>query len=338
MTRLIALDQLLPPLLDAIEPLAPTASPLEHAVGLPLAADLVAPNASPAAPIALRAGLAVAALDLVGASTHSPVMLSRIPRPVKAGDALPPGCDAILDPSAVSMAGPLAEVTDAVEPGAHVRLMGHDLGAGDLIGQEGGALTGEMILAAKLAGLSHVMARVPASRIELPYGPEAAWLRRRLQALGVSEARSDTRADVVFALANDAGPRLALRPGEDAFVRRTTDGAIEILLPNRFDAMVGAWCALVLPIIARRMDLRLAIRPLELSRKVASSVGLSEIALLRGEDGKAQPLAVGDLTLAAIAAANAFAVLPASSEGLAAGEPIEAVMLDKPFEPRKRPT
>jgi hypothetical protein len=72
--------------------------------------------------------------------------------------------------------------------------------------------------------------------------------------------------------------------------------------------------------------------------KVTSSVGLSEIALLKADACTALPLAVADLTLAAIASANAFAVLPAVSEGLAAGSLIDAVLLDKPFEPGKHPT
>jgi molybdopterin molybdotransferase len=335
MMRLTALGDLLPPLLGAIKPLAPVAVRLEQVEGMRLAADLVAPVASPAEPVALRAGLAVAALDLVGASPHSPVLLARVPHFVQVGDALPPGCDAVIDPSAVSEIGHLVEATEAAEPGAHVRLEGHDLGVDHVIARRGERITPEIILAAELVGLANAEVRIPTARIAMPASLEADWLRRRLRALGVVERSGEGRADIVFSPAGGAVPRIALKPGECAFARLASDEAISIELPERFDAMFGAWCAVALPVIARLTGLQPAVRRLELARKVTSTVGLVEVALLKREAGKALPLAVGDITLAAIATADAFAILPAGSEGMAAGSLIDAMALDSPHGPER---
>ena len=49
---------------------------------------------------------------------------------------------------------------------------------------------------------------------------------------------------------------------------------------------------------------------LPLARKIASSVGIAEIVLLEREDGAWMPLAVGDMSLDAIARADAWLLVP----------------------------
>jgi molybdopterin biosynthesis enzyme len=66
---------------------------------------------------------------------------------------------------------------------------------------------------------------------------------------------------------------------------------------------------------------------LPLSRKIASSVGIAEIVLLERNAGTWMPLAVGDLSLAAIARADAWLAVPGGTEGFAAGTPVDAYML-----------
>jgi putative molybdopterin biosynthesis protein len=58
---------------------------------------------------------------------------------------------------------------------------------------------------------------------------------------------------------------------------------------------------------------------LSLTRKLVSTVGLSEVALLRRDGTEAHTLAVGDLTLAAIGSADAFAVISPGDELMAPG-------------------
>jgi molybdopterin biosynthesis enzyme len=66
---------------------------------------------------------------------------------------------------------------------------------------------------------------------------------------------------------------------------------------------------------------------LPLARKIASTVGIAEVVLLEYTEGTWMPLAVGDLSLGAIARADAWLLVPGSSEGFAAGTPLDAYML-----------
>jgi molybdopterin molybdotransferase len=332
--RMRSVDDVLAPLLAAVTPVAPTPWPLDRAEDLVTAADIVAPGPIPPASVALRSGLAVRALDLVGASAHSPVALPSQPTQVRAGDNLSSSCDAILDPAALSVSGGLIEAMDAVEPGAYVRIAGHDLEAGHVIVRKGEKLTIGAILASRLAGFHETQVRAPVCRLEWPHGPAGGWLFDQLRSLGVRKHVGEGDVQIAIAPCIDEVPRLALRPGEAASAGLAADGALELTLPTRFDAMVGAWCAVALPLLAKLMDQELAARPLPLSRKVTSTVGLTEIALLKTEGGVAHPLCIGDITLAAFAAADAFAVLPAASEGLAAGALIDVTSFGQPFRER----
>ena len=62
-------------------------------------------------------------------------------------------------------------------------------------------------------------------------------------------------------------------------------------------------------------------------RKIASGVGIAEIVLLQRKQGAWVTLAVGDLSLDAIARAEAWLVVPGGAEGFAAGAPVDGYML-----------
>ncbi len=66
---------------------------------------------------------------------------------------------------------------------------------------------------------------------------------------------------------------------------------------------------------------------LPLQRKIASGVGIAEIVLLRRKQGAWVTLAVGDLSLDAIARAEAWLVVSGGAEGFAAGAPVDGYML-----------
>jgi molybdopterin biosynthesis enzyme len=68
-----------------------------------------------------------------------------------------------------------------------------------------------------------------------------------------------------------------------------------------------------------------------LLRKAASALGLSDLVLLTSEGTGWRPAPPGSVTLAALAAAHAFAVLPPDSEGLAEGATLSATPLLAPF-------
>jgi hypothetical protein len=66
---------------------------------------------------------------------------------------------------------------------------------------------------------------------------------------------------------------------------------------------------------------------LPLGRKIASSVGIAEVALLRREQDAWLPLAVGDLPFETIARADAWLLVSGDSEGYAAGTSAKAYVL-----------
>jgi molybdopterin biosynthesis enzyme len=328
--RLTSLDEALAAALTALKPVVPESVRIEEAVGLRLAADLAAALASPAEDMALRSGLAVRALDLVGASMHAPVMLADMPATVAAGDPMPQGTDAVLDPAAASAAGPFIEVSESLEPGRWVRRAGHDLAAGQTIARAGSTLTPEAALAAAASGVAHVYVLRPRVRLDWQDSPERRWMTERRAQLGAAAVNDQGRCHVVIRPLSADAPRIALMPGSAATM--AFDGeALSIGIPRRFDAVVGAWCALVLPALARLLDAKIAASPRRLSRKVASAVGMSEVVLLKMRGGDAEPLACGDLTLSAIAEADAFAIAPPDLEGYPAGADLPCTPFDSPF-------
>lgn len=328
-TRLISLEDALAPMLDGLRPAAPLRLPIESAAGLVLAEPLVAPGPLPRRSVALRAGHAVAALDLAGASPQAPVMLASELEWVRPGDELPPGADAVAEPDIIARQGAWLEASEAVAPGANARLAGHDLRAGATIAPAGGRLTPERLLAARLAGLTKAAARSPSVTLEGFEGPGREWLAARLSALGC-RIGGEARPELVIRQGPAEARRLALGPGEACMALREAGVAV-IEAPGRFDAIAAAWCALALPALGRLLGLAPAARAVTLSRKLASGIGASELALLRETSGLATPLALGDVTLAALAEAELFLIVPAGSEGFPAGARVDAVPLAAPF-------
>ena len=100
MSMLSALDAVLLPVLAKVGVVAPVQVSATEAEGLILAAPVVAAFPMPLSDIALRSGLAVASLDLVGAALQAPVSLMARPVHINAGDPLPSGCDAVIAPEA----------------------------------------------------------------------------------------------------------------------------------------------------------------------------------------------------------------------------------------------
>ena len=75
-----------------------------------IAADMPPLDAHPPRDIAAVDGYAFLSHDLVGASSYSPLPLTAPPVWVEAGDAMPDGCDCVLDADSVDASGPMAQV------------------------------------------------------------------------------------------------------------------------------------------------------------------------------------------------------------------------------------
>ena len=103
--------------------------PLAEALGC-IAAEMPALAAFPPDDIAVADGWALRARDLVGASSYTPLPLAKPPVWVEAGEAMPEGCDCVVDSDAIDRSGPMVQVlTDAI-PGQGVRRIGGDIAAG----------------------------------------------------------------------------------------------------------------------------------------------------------------------------------------------------------------
>src|SRR5262249_14410748 len=120
---------------------------------------------------------------------------------------------------------------------------------------------------------------------------------------------------------------IALQPGRTSGVGHIGKTPV-MVLPGAPDQALAAWWTLALPALDRlsgrspRMKLGLP-----LARKIASSVGLADIALLERKDETWAPLATGELSLEAMTRAEAWLVVPGGSEGFAAGAIVSAYML-----------
>ena len=98
-----------------------------------------------------------------------------------------------------------------------------------------------------------------------------------------------------------------------------------LVLPGRFDATLAVFLT-----IGRRLIGRLTGTqedepgiPLKLARKIASQPGFAEFVALRRENKGAMPLSSGPSTLAALARANGWLLVPPESEGYPAGAIVE---------------
>lgn len=313
--------------LDELTPVPVSWTETGAALGLVLAEDLCLPQDMPPVSEALRAGFAVAALDLVGASTGSPVSLWD-PVRVVPGDPLPSGTDAVLPEDGTDIVAGCFEAVRPVSPGDDVRRAGHDGRRGGVIGHTGTRLAPRHVLIATHSGIARIAARHPRVAITLEDTAQIAFARGWIASLGACVI--DGPADLTLCPATDHAHWLALAQAETAWLARNDTGLV-LTVPARFDGMVIACLALALPALARLTGAAPRVRTLPLSRKLTSGVGLSELVLLAEAEGQWLPQPAGTLTLSGLATATAFAILPPDSEGLPAGAPLSATPFDLPF-------
>jgi len=355
----IALDRLLQPLAAV----TPVELPLAKALGC-IAADMPALAAFPPAAIAAADGWALRARDLAGASSYTPLPLAKPPVWVEAGDALPEGCDCVVDSDAIDRSGPMVQVLADAIPGQGVRRSGGDIAAGSSVAagrrigpldllvmraagletaavrrprlqivnipaRSGQVMTAELIVA-NARGAGAEVRLIEASSREVSgiagaFDPDGCNLLITIGGSGVG--RSDAAVAALARRGQVIAHGIALQPGRTAAL-----GSIEtipvIVLPGAPDQALAAWWTLVLPALDR-LSGRLPRRPvtLPLARKIASSVGIAEIALLARNDDAWMPLAVGDLPIESLARADGWLAVPGGSEGHAAGTPVDAYLL-----------
>jgi molybdopterin molybdotransferase len=358
---LTALDTALVALLHGLGPVKPVALPPAEALGC-VAADMRPLEAHPPRDVASSDGWAFRARDLVGASSYSPLPLAASPVWVEAGDPLPEACDCVIDADLLDQAGPMVQALAEAIPGQGVRRAGGDIAKGSIVIASGRRVRPLDLLIARAAGLQKLNVRRPRLRVvNVPGGTVTADLiseSARKAGADVVRAEATGRDAASIARALDAGGSdllltiggsgvgrtdaaitalaqrgevvahgVALQPGRTSAVGRIGKMPV-IALPGAPDQALAAWWTLALPVL----DLLSGHWPrqpvtLPLLRKIASSVGIVEIVLLEKIQGRWMPLAVGDLSLDAIALADAWLAVSGGAEGFAAGTPADAYML-----------
>jgi molybdopterin molybdotransferase len=358
---LTPLDAALMALLDGLGPVAPIALPLDEALRC-IAADTPPLAAHPPHDIAATDGFALHARDLVGASSYSPVPLAAAPVWVETGAAMPAGCDCVLDSDSVDVSGPIPQVVAEAIPGQGVRRAGADIAAGSNVVEAGRRVVARDLLIARAADITRLKVRRPRVRIvNVPGGTVTAdWIAESARTAGadVVSLTAAARDAASIAAAIDAGGcdlllivggsgvgrtdasvtalagrgemfahGIALQPGRTAAVGRIETTPV-VVLPGAPDQAFAVWWTLAMPVLDRLSGRRLRkTLNLPLARKIASLVGIAEIVLLKRGQGAWVTLAAGELSLDAIARAEAWLVVPGGSEGFAAGADVDAYML-----------
>ncbi len=326
-------------LLARLEPVAVETLALQRALGLVLAAALAAPEDLPRSPLALRDGVAVRALDTVGAGPYAPALLP-VAAPVRFGEALPPVCDAVLPADAVDRHAGTFWALGQAAPGESARLPGQDFAAGAVVAEAGERLNPLRWALALHCGIGEVEVRRPRIAVASVGGDAdrssallAALIDSDRAVLRVGEARD---ADLVLLpiVLPPGLPGTALSPASGAGAGES-GGRPAIFVPPRPEAALAVWLGLVRPAIARLAGARGDIvgdAGGVLAAKLVSTVGVSELSVMARRppaDGMPEwtPLACGDIPWSALAATDAAILVGPESEGAPAGSAVRGVLL-----------
>ena len=172
----------------------PVVRPLDRALGLALATDLIAPLSLPPFDNSQMDGFAVRSADFAAGhefAAAEPIPAGAVPVPLARGQAapimtgamLPEGADAVVPverarpprfPDAAELSDHARVVLPSVEPGTFVRRAGSDVAAGDVVLAAGARLGPAQLGLAAALGLAEVPARAPLRVAVLSTGAELA--------------------------------------------------------------------------------------------------------------------------------------------------------------------
>jgi molybdopterin biosynthesis enzyme len=341
---LTPLDMAVAALLRDVKPVAARAPAEGSDVAVVEISEL---KAWPPHDIAAGDGWAQRASDLVGASSYTPLPLAKSQIWVEAGDKIPDGCDCVLDEDSVDLTGPFAQALSEAIPGQGVRRKGGAIAdvsrivdawrPGDFIAHRprvrvvnvpGGSITAKLMAnGLRKAGVDTVGVEA-AARDAASIGAQLDGSDCDLLIVigGSGVGRSDASAIALAARGELIAHGLALQPGRTAAVGKINHTPV-IVVPGAPDQALAVWWTIVLPVLDRLAARQRGTPALPLARKIASGVGIAEVALLMREGDAWMPLAVGDLPFETVARADAWLLVSGDSEGYAAGTPAAAYLL-----------
>jgi molybdopterin molybdotransferase len=143
---------------------------------------------------------------------------------------------------------------------------------------------------------------------------------------GTGSGRNDASVRTLARAGRLAVHGIALTPGETAALGIVGTRPV-LLLPGRLDAALAVWLVVGRPMLdclaAAKACGREPGETLTLARKVASTVGLAELVPVRRNADQAEPLATKYLPLSSLARSDGWMLVPADSEGYAAGTRVQ---------------
>ncbi len=353
--RLTPLEDVLRRIDESVHPAAARDVRAAAALGATLAQDIIAVAPRPAAALALIDGWAVRAEATADAGSYAPVLLPQM-REVAVGEVMPADSDAAVPVDAVTWRDGKGEVHAAVTPGEGVLLPGTDAGAGEVLRENGHRLRAIDVASMQALGIAGARVRKPRVRIARAGGGRndiadaaADWLAYTIAVDGGEPVATRPGADVgalltgggvdavvmvggtgtgscddaVHALARSGTVvthGVAVSPGETAAFGVVNSRPV-LLLPGRLDAAVAVWLLIGRSMLARLRGGSGSELSCEspLIGKVASTIGLTELVLVRRVADGVEPLASKYLPLATLSHADGWIVIPAASEGVPPG-------------------
>jgi len=353
--RLMRVTDVLACMARLVEPVLPRQVQPAVALGATVADDIIVATERPAAALALIDGWAVRADATTDGSAYSPAALPGA-QPIDVGEPMPPGSDAVAPVENVVLRAGVAEALAPAAPGEGVLQAGADAGHREVLRRAGERLRASDLAAMRALGIGSARVRRPRlliGRARTHRDPVSdavvTWLSQAVTADGGEPLAAAAGAHI---LAQLAGPNadgfvivggtgsgredhavttlaragrvevhgVALSPGETTAFGIASSRPV-LLLPGRLDAAIAAWLTLGRGMLAR---LRGGTdeehgATATLARKVASTVGITELVLVRRTEEGAVPLAAKYLPITSFGQADGWILIPATSEGYPAG-------------------
>ena len=360
-SRLTPLKDVLAHIASNVALVAPRQIGVAEASGCVLAADALVPEAQPTHAIALRDGFAVNADETTDGSSYAPAPL-KIAQAIDAGDPLPAGADAVAAQDTVTAVGSEAQAVTPIAAGDGVLPAHGDAKAGAVLRRAGEKLRGIDLAVLHALGIAHVAVCRPCVQITVARAIDddileaiAGMISRLVVASGGEIVAGEVSGDATLgsddvdlvSLVGGSGTGLrdvsvhllaqagkvafhgiGIAPGETAAMGSINNASV-LILPGRLDAAFAAWATLGEAIMAGLTGYT-GSSPFfsaMLTRKVTSTIGLAEVVPVLLTDAGALPLASGYTPLQAMMQANAYMMVPADSEGYAAGTTVEVRIL-----------
>jgi molybdopterin biosynthesis enzyme len=140
---------------------------------------------------------------------------------------------------------------------------------------------------------------------------------------GTGCGRHDSAVRTLAQLGRVAFHGMAISPGKSAALGFVGARPV-LLLPGRLDAVLAVWLLVGRSLLARLAGTAEPDAPVRLAlvRKVASTIGLTELVPVRRHGDGVEPLASQYLSLTALAHADGWIAVPPDSEGFPTGTPV----------------